>query len=87
MRKLSLLVVMLLAVLVACDTAGDSGGTSGGGGSIPANAIQISIVYAPESDSYMPQLMQEFNDSYRQGLNPITGERLAEGERPIPHYG
>jgi len=75
---------MIVSLLAACDGGGDAASVEGtGGGSIPANAIEISIIYAPESNDYMPKIIQDFNDSYRNGINPITGEALAEGERPI----
>lgn len=93
MTRLSILRLWLLAflllVLVACDS-----GTSNQSvvfeqaqptASVerPANAIEISIIYAPESALYLPQAIEEFNRSYAQGVNPITGQRLASGERPI----
>ncbi|PJF20209.1 MAG: hypothetical protein CUN56_17320, partial [Phototrophicales bacterium] len=49
----------------------------------PANAIEISIIYAPESELYLPQAIEAFNASYRNGINPVTGEPLVDGERPI----
>ena len=83
MAKLKLLVLLaVLGVLVAaCD--------SGGGGEVtindapPANAIEISIIYAPESKDYMVTMIPSFNESYRKGINPVTGQALASGERPI----
>lgn len=56
---------------------------SGFGVPVPSNAVIVSIVYAPESHDYMPHIIEQFNQSYANGLNPITGERLAEGERPV----
>jgi len=49
----------------------------------PANAIEISIIYAPESALYLPETIAEFNQSYANGINPLTGQRLASEERPI----
>lgn len=49
----------------------------------PANAIEISIIYAPESALYLPQAIEDFNRAYANGVNPITGQPLASGERPI----
>ncbi|MCL4256768.1 MAG: hypothetical protein KJ043_23625, partial [Anaerolineae bacterium] len=49
----------------------------------PTNAIEISIIYAPESELYLPQAINDFNRSYANGVNPITGQPLANGERPI----
>jgi Ca-activated chloride channel homolog len=75
------LVVLLALILSACDSGGGDNG--GGGGSIPANAIEITIVYAPEARDFMPKIMEDFNNSYRQGKNPVTGQPLASGERPV----
>ena len=74
-------IVFLLLILVACDTGGDSGGGAAQGR--PDNAIDVSIIYAPESDLYMPQVIRDFNEAYASGRNPVTGENLASGERPI----
>lgn len=49
----------------------------------PANAIQVSIIYAPESDLYLKEAINQFNLAYAQGRNPLTGAALASGERPI----
>jgi Ca-activated chloride channel family protein len=69
----------LLLVLVACD----SGSSSQVSDTPPSNAIEISIIYAPESRDYLVKIIQDFNDSYRRGINPVTGQQLASGERPI----
>jgi Ca-activated chloride channel family protein len=79
--RLLILFVIALGILVAC---GNDESPSGQVSSrIPDNAIEINIVYAPESDLYMPLTIQEFNASYANGVNPVTGERLADNERPI----
>ena len=77
--RFSVLLLILAVVLAACD---DAGGQGGGGGK-PANAIEVSIIYAPESDLYMPQVIQDFNAAYASGTNPVTGASLASGEQPI----
>lgn len=83
LRRIGAFVALLMAlVLVACDDAG-GGGNATPQSNIPANAIQISIVYSPEFAAFMPDLMEQFNQSYRDGKNPITGQNLASGERPI----
>lgn len=71
-------VLAALAVLAGCTGSG-----GGGSAAVPANAVEISIIYAPESADYLPTIMNQFNESYRQGINPVTGQRLAAGERPI----
>jgi Ca-activated chloride channel family protein len=74
-------VLSLLAALAAlAGCTGDGGGSSS---AVPANAIEITIIYAPESADYLPTIMNQFNESYRQGINPVTGQPLAAGERPI----
>ncbi|MCB9450070.1 MAG: VWA domain-containing protein [Anaerolineaceae bacterium] len=79
-----LLLMIALAVLVACDnTGGNTTQNNTGNVQRPSNAIDVSIVYAPESDLYMPQVIEDFNRAYSQGRNPITGEALASGELPI----
>lgn len=84
-RILSLIALFILLNL-ACGLPGLSpdDGTSGSGQvDRPDNAIEIEIVYAPESDLYLPQAIADFNRSFANGVNPVTGERLADGEQPI----
>lgn len=79
-RPLLLLIpLILMLALAACDGGGQSAQTSGR----PDNAIDISIVYAPESEQYMPQVMADFNRISAEGRNPVTGQPWAQGERPI----
>ncbi len=81
MRKLLLLALLALTfALTACDGGGDNSTTSQ---AVPANAIEISIIYAPESRDYMQTIIPAFNESYARGVNPVTGQALASGERPI----
>ncbi|MDQ7025234.1 MAG: VWA domain-containing protein [Anaerolineae bacterium] len=81
MRKLLSLIILLMFALTACNSVDGSDGSSLG--AIPENAIEITIIYAPESDAYMPEIMSRFNESYRNGRNPVTGQELQSGERPI----
>lgn len=82
-RRYSVLAALIFAlILTACDGGNNDAGTPGTN-DIPANAIQISIVYSPEFAAFMPQVMDQFNQSYAQGKNPVTGANLASGERPI----
>jgi Ca-activated chloride channel homolog len=53
------------------------------GSSKPANAVEISIIYAPESDSYLKEAMDAFNKSMAAGTNPVTNQKLASGEKPV----
>ncbi len=83
-RSFRLISVVLVLVLLITACSQDSGGDSGSSGvSAPKNAIEISIIYAPESDLYMPDVINDFNRAYANGTNPLTGAKLAQGERPI----
>ncbi len=81
MRRAFLLVALvgLVAILAACD--GDA--QTAQQGQRPNNAIDISIIYAPESEQYMPQVIADFNRISAEGRNPATGEPWAQGEQPI----
>lgn len=82
-RRFSVLAALIFALfLTACDGGNNDAGTPSAN-NIPANAIQISIVYSPEFRPFMPQVMDQFNQSYAQGKNPVSGANLASGERPI----
>jgi len=49
----------------------------------PQPAIEISVIYAPEEELYMPYAIDRFNSLSQQGLNPVTGEQLGQDEHPI----
>lgn len=74
--------LILLLIVAGCDSVGGGDGQSAGS-NVPANAIEISIIYAPESQPYMETFIPAFNEAYRQGTNPVTGEPLEGDERPI----
>lgn len=82
MHRLRLILGLLAALLLlaACDNNGEDSSISG---EKPANAIEISIIYAPESRDYMVQFIPAFNEAYRRGTNPVTGQALRSDERPI----
>lgn len=80
-KSLLLLVVFIALIFTSCDST--SSNNAGGSGSIPANAIEISIIYAPEFKDAMTKIIPDFNEAYRTGKNPVTGQNLASGERPI----
>jgi Ca-activated chloride channel homolog len=88
MKRYSLwiLTLVMALVLVACDDTG--GDTTDGTNNtpqeaIPAGAVVVDIIYAPESDQYMPKIIEDFNTAYREGNNPFTGAKLADGEAVI----
>ena len=49
----------------------------------PSGAVVVDIIYAPESDQYMPKIIEDFNTAYRNNTNPLTGEALADDEPVI----
>ena len=82
MRRKSLLTLLVVSMLLAaCDRGESIGGTPVV--DRPSNAIEISILYAPEFAPFMPQVINDFNAAFAQGRNPVTGQSLAAGERPI----
>ena len=87
MSKKLLLILFPLLISLACFGGGDEGGGISLGGDSgqqpPENAIEIEIIYAPEEELYMVDAIEQFNQAYIEGKNPLTNEALAEGERPI----
>ena len=86
MTKKFILTLVPLLLAVACGFGGDGGGSlisSDNGLQPPDNAIEISIIYAPEEELYMVEAIEQFNRAYIEGNNPLTGQGLASGERPI----
>ena len=51
----------------------------------PANAIEVDFVYAPEFDKNLNigAIITDFNRAFVDGRNPVTGQTLKAGERPI----
>lgn len=86
-------VLLILGAMFLVNTVGDviSGITSGddtivsetGGVDKPDNAIEITLVYAPEGELYMLDAIRDFNQSFADGTNPVTGESLDRNEQPI----
>lgn len=58
-----------------------------GGVNRPNNAIDVFILYSPESQQYMPRIIQQFNQLSTSGKNPVTGQDWASGESPIYVHG
>jgi len=50
---------------------------------VPDNAVEISIIYAPEEKLYLEEAIAQFNRDYGDGTNPLTGQALADDEMPI----
>src|SRR5690606_5062961 len=78
---LRIVFILVLGLLAACQD-GNQAQTVVDGACAP-NAINISIIYAPESEQYLPQVMEDFNRAYAQGRNPITGQNLTNDEPRI----
>jgi Ca-activated chloride channel family protein len=83
-RFAALLVMLLAGLLAACDLPGGSGngGNTAQSGK-PANAVEVTIVYSPEENLYLPQVIQDFNRMGVEGKNAVTGQPLASGEKPV----
>jgi len=81
-RLLSVLVMILAGLLAACDLGSSGAGGTGQSGR-PGNAVDVSIIYAPESALYMPRVIEDFNRLSAEGKNPVTGQALASGEAPV----
>ncbi len=84
-RLFALMLVVAVGLLAACDLGSNTPTTPGAqnNSNKPANAVEVSIIYAPESALYMPRIIQSFNDVSAQGKNPVTGEGYANGAKPI----
>jgi Ca-activated chloride channel family protein len=83
-RLLGWILIFLVGLLTACDGRGGGGGNVNNPGSDrPANAIDVTILYSPEEALYLPQAISDFNKAYASGKNPVTGQALASGEKPI----
>jgi Ca-activated chloride channel homolog len=75
--------VLVVAAVLCARTAGTLINRATGDFSKPSNAIEVSLIYAPEEELYIRDVITNFNRSYAQGRNPVTGKDLASGERPI----
>ena len=80
MKRLQFILAILLVLSISCST---SGIVPTAGPQKPDNAIEISIIYAPESEAYMKDAMDAFNTSYINKINPVTGKPLTADEKPI----
>ncbi len=75
--------LILLLLLTACDQAPSGASSTPVSGACAPNSVAITIIYAPESNSYLPQVMADFNDAFRNGRNPVTGQPLTSGEPTV----
>lgn len=54
-----------------------------GGVAHPADAVDVFIVYAPETQQYMPRIIEAFNRASAGGKNPVTGQPWGSGEKQV----
>jgi len=74
MKRLIPVLIGLLVFLAACSIVGNSK---------PKDAVEISIIYAPESELYLKEAIEAFNKASSEGKNPVTNKSLASGEKPV----
>ncbi len=74
MKRLLPILAGLLVFLAACTMPGNSK---------PSDAVEISIIYAPESDLYLKEAIAAFNKTSAEGKNPVTNQSYASGEKPV----
>ena len=92
-QKRWLFLLLPLSFMLACSSfGGDSGGLTledeeGNDVQCASGAVEIEMVYAPESELYLDgevyDAINRFNQAYIDGNNPLTGEPLADGEQAI----
>ena len=80
MKRLQFILAILIIVSIACSS---SEIVPTAGPQKPDNAIEVSIIYAPESEAYLKDAIDAFNTSYINKVNPVTGKPLAQDEKPI----
>jgi Ca-activated chloride channel homolog len=49
----------------------------------PSNAVDVTLIYAPEEELYIRDVITDFNRSMARGVNPVTGQDLPRGQQPI----
>lgn len=79
MKRFHWMMIVMLLVTMSCNNPI----TSAPGQSKPDNAIEVSIIYAPESEPYLKEAIEAFNTSYSKGINPVTNQPLAKDEKPV----
>ncbi len=74
MKRLIPALMGLIIFLTACTMVGNSK---------PKDAVEISIIYAPESDLYLKEAIAAFNKTSAEGKNPATNQAYASGQKPV----
>ncbi|MEZ4732624.1 MAG: extracellular solute-binding protein [Caldilineaceae bacterium] len=82
---LSIVAIVAVILLWARNSQSSAPPSSPAPGTIPkpADAVEISIIYAPEEEFYIVDAINDFNRMFAAGVNPLTGQPLAARERPI----
>lgn len=92
LRKFLLIFLPISFVLACAGIGGDDGegltlSDADNQFQCASGAVEIEIIYAPESELYLDgeiyDAIARFNQAYIDGNNPITGDPLADGEQPI----
>jgi len=88
-RFLALLIPILITVACASVSNEETGSAPIADGTLqpPSNAVEISIIFAPEEELYIVDAIDQFNRAYIEGRNPLTGQSLTDSERPIFVHG
>ena len=85
-KTLSLLFTLVIS-LIACSLGGSDAESpvveQAGPLQPSSNAIELSLIFAPEEELYIVEAIEQFNRAYIEGRNPVTNQALASGERPI----
>ncbi|MFZ4813709.1 MAG: vWA domain-containing protein [Phototrophicaceae bacterium] len=103
MKRLYGFLSLLLMLMVTACAANGGGVTTTGGGARPAsgyeiyehnggvarpnNAVDVYIAYAPETEEYMPEIIRLFNQSYADGVHPVTKQPLTESDARYYMWG
>jgi Ca-activated chloride channel family protein len=88
-RALFIGIIVLAVVVVGVVLAGRAISSAIRGASPvvekPANAVEVEFIYAPEFDKNLnvSTIITDFNRAFADGRNPVTGQALRAGERPI----
>ncbi len=90
-KVVTILFPLLFALACGGILSGDDGDAVDSGGQVAvacaANAVEIEIIYAPESELYLNgevyDAINQFNQAYIDGKDPLTGDALAEGEQAV----
>jgi Ca-activated chloride channel family protein len=80
---LILLAVIIVGFVFAANTVTNFAKRASPNFSKPANAIEVSLIYAPEEELYITEAITNFNRSMYLNENPVTSKTLERNERPI----